>query len=101
MKLFSSHVDEAKKIGMECLTGDVSDCNEGLPVNEKVPNHCQGVLIFSETANHPYTCGKYCKELNADSAKGARKLSDDCETTKKCGWTKFMRFVVIFHQIIN
>ena len=111
-------MEEAKKIGLACKSGNVTDCNEGLPVNEKVPEHCQGVLIFSETANYPHTCGKYCNDSKADSnetiadsnadsngtiadsnARRARKLSDECQTIKKCGWTKFMRFVNISNQV--
>ena len=84
---------EAKKIGKACQSGNITDCNEGIPVNETVPANCQGVLIFSETANYPHTCGKYCEDLNKDNNKTSRILSPSCENNeKKCGWTKFMRF---------
>ena len=109
--IYSTHISEAKKIGMTCKSGIVDDCNEGIPVDETVPENCQGVLIFSETANHPTTCGKHCndsnKEGNVLNVRSVRRHQsiDECTTKsgtewsgKKCGWTKFMRFVIITNQ---
>ena len=97
---------------MNCTSGIVDDCNEGIPVNETVPERCQGVLIFSDTANHPTTCGKYCNDSNDDGnvlnlnesttvsttvlRRSGHQSMDECTTEsgtsgKKCGWTKFMR----------
>ena len=96
--ILSTHIDEAKKIGRECANGDISDCNEGIPVDEVVPEYCQGVLIFSDTAfSNPTTCGKYCDDLeNANETSNLRRtFSDDCSSgVLQCGWTKFMRFQV-------
>ena len=54
--LKSSEIGDATFIGLECESGDVSDCNDG--TDESSPPELQGYLILSETESQ---CGSKCK----------------------------------------
>ena len=81
----SNNIGDASKIGLACPSGDIDDCNESLPINEHVPQGCEGVLIFSDNIQDNYTCGLNCGN------KPTRAVQ--CGSGHTCGWTKFIRFV--------
>ena len=51
----SSKIGDASFIGLDCPTGDVSDCNDG--TLESAPSECKGVLILSKEESQ---CGSKC-----------------------------------------
>ena len=48
-------IGDASFIGLECKSGDVSDCNDR--TDESVPSQLQGYLVLSETETQ---CGSKC-----------------------------------------
>ena len=62
-------------IGLNCNTGEFSDCEESFnEPSESIPLGCDGALFFSD---NDYTCGSLCFS-------NRKKRS-----TRKEGWTKF------------
>ena len=57
----SSKIGDASHIGLECPSGDVSNCNDG--TDEIMPSQLQGYLVLSETETQ---CGSNCN-LNSSS----------------------------------
>lgn len=51
----SSKIGDASFIGLDCPSGDVSDCNDG--TLDSVPSDCEGVLIVSANESK---CGSKC-----------------------------------------
>ena len=75
---FSDHIGDASLIGLECESGDFSDCE--LPKSiEPIPIGCEGVLIFSQDSN---TCGSNC-----NSKKPKRSNRETSSTFG--GWTPY------------
>ena len=66
----SSEIADASFIGLECDSGDVSDCNDG--TDESSPSELQGYLILSETETK---CGSKCNNdptLRSSTSKSIR-----------------------------
>ena len=81
---------DAGKIGFQCKSGDISDCEEALPPDdenfekEDKLKGCRGVLVFSKASHKTHTCGKYCDGPNPFYTKPNNDI--------KLGWTKYLRF---------
>ena len=81
-ELKSNHLGDAGLIGLECETGDFSDCE--LPESEDdIPIGCAGVFMFSSTNN---SCGSKCETTRA---KRNTEESDSEGSSKFSGWTTF------------
>lgn len=66
----SSEIADASFIGLECDSGDVSNCNDG--TDESSPPELQGYLILSETETK---CGSKCNNdptLRSSTSKSLR-----------------------------
>ena len=66
----SSEIADASFIGLECESGDVSNCNDG--TDESSPSELQGYLILSETETK---CGSKCNNdptLRSSTSKSLR-----------------------------
>ena len=66
-------------IGLQCESGDVSDCNLSLSM-EILPSYCKGKLIFS--SNTDRDCGSKC-DIQTKRSIPLRK-----------GWTKYDRYII-------
>ena len=62
LTLKSSKIGDASFIGLDCPTGDVSDCNDG--TLESAPSECKGILVLSEEESQ---CGSKCFRSNERS----------------------------------
>ena len=59
----STYIGEANQIGLECDTGNITDCNESLATHQNaseiMPNGCEDKLIFGQNNG---LCGTFCKQ---------------------------------------
>ena len=72
----SNALGDPSQIGLECESGDFSDCNLNEPVGH-VPIGCEGILMFSDNNSK---CGSLCqsnatKSESSKSGKIARSVS--------------------------
>ena len=74
----SSHIEDASFIGLDCPSGDVSDCNDGTLKSAR--NVSMGALILSDEESQ---CGSKC-------CFGSNQRSSQNENRKKW-WTLFTR----------
>ena len=68
----SSEIADAAFIGLECDSGDVSNCNDG--TDESSPSELQGYLILPETETK---CGSKCDNdstMRSSTSKGLRSF---------------------------
>ena len=75
----SDAIGDASLIGLECESGDFSDCDLD-EVSDHIPIGCEKILMFSDSNNQ---CGKLCKSNR--SKRSALPTSDAIRT----GWTPF------------
>ena len=63
----SNALGDASQIGLECESGDFSDCDLNEPV-EHAPIGCEGILMFSENESK---CGSLCQSKTTRSTSSA------------------------------
>ena len=85
----STFIGDAAQIGLQCGSGNITDCNESLFNHqnsaETPPNGCEKKLIFGQNAG---LCGNYC-DSNTDKTTSARRSQS---TFVRSGWTIYTRF---------
>ena len=80
MTIKSNAIGDASFIGLECESGNFSDCDLD-DSDEPVSFGCGSILIFSNSSR---TCGSFCG-LN----RAKRSADENGIETKKEGWTRF------------
>ena len=77
----SDAIGDASLIGLQCESGDFSDCDlDGL--DNHMPIGCDRILMFSESNS---TCGSLCDPKKSKQ----RREVDEAGDIKKSGWTPF------------
>ena len=66
----SSKIGDPSFIGLECESGNISDCHDG--PDESAPPSCQGGLILSDTKSE---CGSQCKLPRSNSPRSNSKAT--------------------------
>ena len=74
-KIISIDIGDASLIGLECESGDFSDCDWS-EINDRIPFGCEDILMFS---NSNSTCGSKC------NVNGFERR----EIMSRTGWTLF------------
>ena len=75
----SDAIGDASLIGLECESGDFSDCDLNA-FSDHIPIGCEKILMFSDSNNQ---CGKLCKSNRS------KRSALPPNATIKTGWTVF------------
>ena len=79
INLISNAIGDASFLGLECESGDFSDCNLN-ESDERVPFGCENILMFSRSNT---TCGSLC---GSNRSKRSADKRDGMKINKE-GWT--------------
>ena len=80
----SNAIGTSTLIGLECVSGNITDCNDSLMMyqnssNGEIPVGCEKLLIFADNES---SCGSYC-DLND------KKRRSTADVIARKGWTLY------------
>jgi len=88
----STYIGEANQIGLECDTGNITDCNDSLATHQNaseiIPNGCEDKLIFGLNRG---LCGTFCKQ-DSDGHVITKRSENKI---LRSGWTIYARLALI------
>ena len=87
----STYIGDATQIGLECESGNITDCNESLSIHQNsedlIPNGCEKNLFFG---NNTGQCGTYCHSNSSDQTFFTSRSQ---KSFLRSGWTIYTRWV--------
>ena len=94
--LKSTYIGEASQIGLDCDTGNITDCNDSLATHQNaseiMPNGCEDKLIFGQNEG---LCGAFCKQ-DSDGHVITRRSENKI---LRSGWTIYTRLDLIVFRL--